>query len=109
MRTIEFWSKMKKILKNIWYLFVMLVSMDTISAYKVGLCIMATGRYDKYAERFIESARKYFLTAHEVTYFVFTDGSVKAASDVVQIHQKRLGWPQDTLMRFSVYGKHKNA
>jgi histo-blood group ABO system transferase len=80
-----------------------------LHAYKIGLCIMATGRYDAYAERFIESARNYFLKEHEVTYFVFTDGTITPAPDVVTIHQKRLGWPQDTLMRFSVYGQHQDA
>ena len=96
-------------LRNISLMALVFISVRTVAAYKVGLCVMATGRYDKYAEKFIESARKYFLTNHEVTYFVFTDGKVNPASDVVQIYQKRLGWPQDTLMRFSVYGKHKQA
>lgn len=80
-----------------------------IESYKVGLCIMATGRYDVYAQRFIESARKFFCKNHEVTYFVFTDGNVTPAPDVVQIYQKRLGWPHDTLMRFEVYADHKDA
>ena len=96
-------------MKRIVLMTLVLLGSKQVAAYKIGLCIMATGRYDTYAEKFIESARKYFLTNHEVTYFVFTDGSVKTAPDVVQIYQKRLGWPHDTLMRFSVYGKHKDA
>jgi len=70
---------------------------------QVGLCIMATGRYDLYADELIKSARPYFCTNSKVTYFVFTDGQITPAEDVVQIYQKRLGWPQDTLKRFHVY------
>lgn len=80
---------------------------ELAARYKVGLCIMATGRYDAYANRFIASARKYFCPEHDVTYFVFSDGHIDPAPDVKQIYQKRLGWPYDTLMRFAVYGQHK--
>jgi histo-blood group ABO system transferase len=75
--------------------------------YKVGLCIMATGRYDVYANKFIASARKYFCPQQEVTYFVFSDGHIDEAPDVKHIYQKRLGWPHDTLMRFAVYAQHE--
>lgn len=78
-----------------------------LEAYNIGLCIVATGRYDVYAQRVIESARKYFCKNHNVTYFVFTDGKVENAPDVVHVFQKRLGWPYDTLMRFSIYAQHK--
>lgn len=94
------------LIKKIFLLTVVLMA-PPACAYKIGLCMMATGRYDGYAQKLIESARKYFLTNHDVTYFVFTDGKVKEAPDVVQIYQKRLGWPHDTLMRFAAYGQHK--
>ncbi len=70
--------------------------------YRVGLCIVATGRYDKYAEELIESARKIFRKNQDVHYFVFTDGKIQQADDVTVVYQKRLGWPQDTLLRFSI-------
>jgi histo-blood group ABO system transferase len=73
---------------------------------KVGLCIMATGRYDKFAQELIDSARPYFCTRSEVTYFVFTDGNITPAEDVVTCFQKRLGWPADTLKRFEVYAQN---
>jgi histo-blood group ABO system transferase len=75
--------------------------------HNVGLCVMATGRYDVYAERMVESARKFFCPNQNVTFFVFTDGTIKESSDVVKIYQKRLGWPHDTLKRFEVYDAHK--
>lgn len=75
--------------------------------YRVGLCIVATGRYDKYAEELIESARKFFCKNQDVHYFVFTDGKIQQANDVTVVYQKRLGWPYDTLLRFSIYAKHQ--
>lgn len=79
-------------------------------AFNVGLCVVATGKYDVYAQGMIESARKYFCKGHKVTFFVFTDGcAVKDAPDVVKVRQKRLGWPYDTMMRFSVYLAHKDV
>jgi histo-blood group ABO system transferase len=74
---------------------------------EIGLCVMATGRYNTYAERFIESCRQYFFKDHNVTYFVFADGEIQEADDVVKVYQKRLGWPYDTMMRFHTYEQHK--
>lgn len=79
-----------------------------LKKYKVGLCVMATGRYDAYARTMIESARKYFLTNQDVTYFIFTNGDIPDAPDVVKVYQERLGWPSDTLKRNQVYLSHKD-
>lgn len=70
---------------------------------KVGLLIMATGKYTTFLEKLCASADKYFLPGHERTYFIFTDGSVPESDHIVRIEQKRLGWPYDTMMRFRVY------
>jgi len=80
--------------------------LHSILAYNVGLCIVATGRYDKFAEQLIASARNYFCTNHNVTYFVFTDSEKLIAPDIVKIYQQKLGWPYDTLMRFAMYDLH---
>lgn len=71
--------------------------------YKVGLLIMATGKYTCFVEPLIKSAEKYFLPNHNITYFVFTDGQIIEANNIIKVYQKRLGWPFDTMMRFSVY------
>jgi len=73
---------------------------------KVGLLIVATGKYIQFVEPLIESARKYFLSDHDVTYFIFTEGVPPAGDDVVQIYQERLGWPYDTMMRYHMYAQH---
>lgn len=72
----------------------------------VGLCIVATGRYDSFVEPLIKSARKHFCREHNVTFFVFTDGTIPAAKDIVRVEQPRMGWPYDTMKRFHVYEKN---
>jgi len=87
----------------------------------IGLCIVATGKYISFVKPLLDSAEQYFCPCHKRTYFIFTDAmlfdntkkhidELLAASykdDVMVIEQKRLGWPYDTLMRFSIYNQHK--
>ena len=75
----------------------------------VGLCITATGKYDQFVEPLVNSARAYFCKKHKVTFFVFTDGNIPNAPDIVRIQQKRLGWPYDTMMRFEIYNNNRSA
>lgn len=70
---------------------------------KVGLLVVATGKYIDFVNPLICSARKHFCTDCDVTYYVFTDGQVPDGADVVKIHQTRMGWPYDTLMRCKLY------
>lgn len=70
---------------------------------KVGLLVMATGKYTLFLPELFASADTYFLPNHDCTYFVFTDGQVPLSDHVIRIEQKRLGWPYDTMMRFKVY------
>lgn len=91
----------------------------------IGLCIVATGKYIAFVKPLLDSAEKYFCPAHQRTYFIFTDTVGSENSELTQLalqellqssykdrivitYQKRLGWPYDTLMRFSIYNQHKN-
>ncbi len=78
-------------------------------AEKVGLLIVATGKYDSFVDPLIKSARRHFCPNQEVTYYVFTDGTIPEADDIVKVYQKRLGWPYDTLMRNSIYHEHRDV
>lgn len=82
----------------------------------IGLCIVATGKYISFVKPLLDSAEKYFCPQHTKSYFIFTDASDMDLKPLVQCpyheriiitYQKRLGWPYDTLMRFSVYNEHK--
>jgi histo-blood group ABO system transferase len=79
-----------------------------LQAEKVGLLIVATGRYIEFAKPLINSAKKHFLTDHEVTYFVFTDSPPLDMENVVTIPHEQVGWPYDSMMRFYTYAKHKD-
>lgn len=76
---------------------------NLLPAYHIGLCVMATGKYVQFVEPLIASARIHFCTNQKVTYFVFTDGQLALQDDVVIIPQKKLGWPFDTMLRFTAY------
>lgn len=80
-----------------------MISISFIGAHKIGLCVVATGRYIEFIPPLIASAKKYFCTNHEVTYFVFTDGQLQPSDDVTVLPWKKLGWPADTLLRFFAY------
>jgi histo-blood group ABO system transferase len=71
--------------------------------YKIALCTVATGKYSKYAERMIDSARLYFCTNHDVKYFIFTDQEIQPAANLIKVYKKREGWPGDSLKRFHAY------
>jgi histo-blood group ABO system transferase len=92
------------------YLFIVLIICSTsLQAYKVGLCVVATGKYIQFVKPLIESAEKHFCTNHEVTYFIFTDGQPPELPKIVKIYQPRLGWPYDTMMRCAMYDEHKDV
>jgi histo-blood group ABO system transferase len=81
---------------------------QSVYSENVGLLIMATGKYVIFVEPLIQSAEKHFCENHHVTYFVFTDGVIPQADNIVQVFQKRIGWPYDTLKRYHVYFSHRN-
>src|SRR5579862_8550221 len=88
-----------------FYILFSLLSHGAMYADKVGLLVMATGKYIQFVPPLIASARNFFCTNQDVTYFVFTDQPADhiMTSDIKIIYQKRLGWPFDTMHRFLVY------
>ena len=81
--------------------------LSPLCAAKIGLLVMATGKYTVFIPPLIQSAEKYFCKGHNVTYFVFTDGEIPQQKNVVCIYQTRLGWPYDTMCRYNVYLKNR--
>ena len=85
----------------------LLICTSSLFGAKVGLIIMATGKYTVFIEPLMSSADKYFCKNHDVTYFVFTDGYITPRDNLVCIYQERLGWPYDTMCRYHVYLKNQ--
>ena len=82
--------------------------------FKVGLNIVAIAKYIKFLQPLITSADKFFMTDHNVTYFVISDhldevAKVKTHRHVVSIMEKSQGWPNNTLVRFQFINKHRDA
>lgn len=78
--------------------------------YKVGLLIVATGRYVTFIEPLIRSAEQHFLKNHQRYFFVFTDhvDQVCKQDNVIAIYQKKLGWPYDSMFRCSMYYSNRD-
>lgn len=64
---------------------------------------ICTGKYVGFFEEFYKSAERHFLKNIKKEYVVFTDGNIESLPNVIKIHQPKLGWPYDTMMRFHMF------
>ncbi|MBQ9135759.1 MAG: glycosyl transferase family 6 [Lachnospiraceae bacterium] len=77
---------------------------------RVAILYIATGKYTVFWKEFYESFEKNFLPKTEKSYFVFTDDKKLIYADrtnVCVIPQKNLGWPDNTLQRFSLFTREE--
>lgn len=72
---------------------------------KIAILTICTGKYTMFFEGLYNSCEEFFLKSHEKKYFVFTDGEILSKSNVIKIHQQKLGWPFDTMMRFHMFNQ----
>lgn len=75
---------------------------------KIAVLFICTGKYSIFWKDFYTSAEQYFIPDATKEYFVFTDDTdlpFKDAPGVHVHHQEKLGWPYDTLMRFSIFSR----
>lgn len=79
-----------------------------MSKYKIGLVIIATGKYDQFIPPLYKSIKKYFCKDQDVTMFVFTDGNIPENDDIIRIQQEHSSWPGPTLMRYHIFNKHQD-
>ena len=80
---------------------------------KTAILYICTGRYDVFFPDFYQTAEQLFLNNHTKHYFVFTDSTTltqqyKEHTNITFIHQNKLGWPYDTLMRYEMFLKSKH-
>lgn len=74
---------------------------------KVAMMVIATGKYIKFVAPLWESAKRFFLSNHELSMFVFTD-SPEVPHGTIRIEHQHAPWPGPTLMRYHVFDKHKD-
>ena len=66
---------------------------------KVALCLIATGKYDRFLPECLRTAGECFLDGHDVTYFVFAD-RLRPGENVVWRPTPHNPWPWPTLYRY---------
>lgn len=82
-----------------------------INMNKVAILYICTGKYYVFWKDFYESFEKFFLLNSDKHYYVFTDKKRIYKEESVNVHkimQKSLGWPDNTLMRFSMFLRIEN-
>lgn len=97
---------MKFHLKLLTFLFCSVFFIQALDAAKIGLLVVATGKYIQFVKPLLDSADTYFCPEDDVTYFIFTDGELAESERVVKFHHTRIGWPYDTMMRCTMYLAH---
>ncbi len=77
----------------------------------VGILYICTGKYDIFFEDFYKSCEEKFLTNHKKTYYVWTDSKkdVFNLDNVKVIYAEKLGWPNDTMLRFKKFNSIKET
>lgn len=80
---------------------------------KIGLLIIATGRYDKFVPGLIASADNYFMkdSTCQVTYYLFTDKEhkIKTNRDLVQLYIEHKKFPFASMDRFKNFTKYSET
>ena len=84
-----------------------------MSAPKVALMTMATGRYVELLGGLLESARRHFFAGGPRRTFVFTDATSDvgpfAAEDVTRLPIEHEPWPMVTLKRFHYFTRYRDV
>lgn len=72
---------------------------------KIGLLVVATGKYVNFVPKLILSARRYFFSGEQVRYFIFTDYDFEGQNrpDIIKILSYHKSWPLSSMMRFHDY------
>lgn len=75
----------------------------------IGLLLIATGKYDRFVQPLVDSARKYFMKNHKLTFFLFTDSDKwNNQDDIVCTHKAHEPFPAPTLKRYETFHNNSN-
>lgn len=75
---------------------------------KIGLLVIATGKYDQFIPLLFTSTKKHFMKNHDVTMFVFTDQNFSEKKGMIILPHVHEAWPNPTLKRYHVFDKYKD-
>lgn len=94
-------------MKKFLYIFIFFFSYSAL-AFKIGVLVVATGKYIEFVPNLVSQGKQYFLPNHEVTYFIFTDMLIKPEPSMIICHQEQLTWPYSTMLRYETYLRYKH-
>lgn len=75
---------------------------------RVGIILIATGRYISFFDPVYKSYEKYFLPGYKKNYFLLTDSEQSFGDNVFTYKIERKGFPGDTLYRYHHFMKIKD-
>lgn len=77
---------------------------------KIGLLIIATGKYKKFLKDLIDTADNFFLIENEVTYLLFVDEfvDIKSNRKIKQVIIDHKPWPYPTLLRYKHFSDNSH-
>lgn len=71
---------------------------------KIGILVIATGKYDTFFEQLYDSFEEFFLPGHPKTFFYLTDSNQENLPYNVEKHYiKHQKWPLPTLFRYKYF------
>ena len=74
---------------------------------KIAILTISTGKYNLFLDGLINSCENFLFKESHKEYFIFSDSdldfSLGEENRIHHIHQEKLGWPYDTLMRFHMF------
>jgi hypothetical protein len=79
---------------------------------KIGLLLIATGKYDQFVGPLLESVDKHFFKDDQVNVYVFTDKSFKVNSGRLTVYRlpiEHRPFPYATLLRYRHFDQHKEV
>lgn len=70
---------------------------------KIAILYICTGQYYELFESFYESAKKYFLTDHDKTFFVWSDTKPPKKDDIIHMPKKWKPYPHALMWRYTFF------
>lgn len=75
---------------------------------KIGILLIATGKYHRFLDNIMSAFRKYFCRPHFLHFYVWTDFGLNSSSDVTVFNIKCQGFPMDTLLRYEYFSSQRS-
>lgn len=76
---------------------------------KIGLLVIATGKYVEFLPALYESILKYFLPKHEVKMIVFTDRLGSVPEGAIPCYFHHFPWPAPSLLRYKMFNRYRET